>query len=229
MATWPVQQTGSHGEDVRTVQYLLAVHGHTVTVDGQFGPVTKAAVQAFQSGAGLTSDGIVGNSTWPKLIVTVAAGASGARVRAVQGQLGAQGWRLPVDGIFGPVTTRSVRDYQTTHNLTVDGTVGDVTWHSLVAGFVHLNSAALASSHLYDAWGARDRKTALRNATQAAVDLVLRGERGNLTDVGCAPDGVLGGDNFICSYAFEGGVVNFSVKGNATDGFYVESASFIAD
>jgi murein L,D-transpeptidase YcbB/YkuD len=120
------------------------MHGHTVAVDG---PVTKAAVQAFQTGAGLTSDSIVGNSTWPKLIVTVTAGASGARVRAVQGQLHAQGWRLPVDGIFGPVTTRSIRDYQTAHHLTVDGTVGDVTWHFLVAGFVHLNSAALASSH----------------------------------------------------------------------------------
>jgi hypothetical protein len=229
MATWPIQQTGSHGEDVRTVQYLLAVHGHAVTVDGQFGPATKAAVQAFQSGAGLPSDGIVGNQTWPKLIVTVAAGASGARVRAVQGQLRAQGWRLAIDGVFGSVTTRSIRDYQTAHGLTADATVGAVTWHSLIAGFVHLGSAALSSSHLYDAWGVRDRATALRNATLAAVDTVMRGERGTLTDAGCNPDPVLGSGNFICAYTFEGGAVDFNVKGNSTDGFYVDSVTFIAD
>jgi hypothetical protein len=229
MATWPVQQVGSTGEDVRTVQYLLAVHGHPVTVDGQFGSATKAAVQAFQSAEGLTADGKVGNLTWLALIVTVSAGASGARVRAVEGQLAGLGWRLPVDGVFGPVTSRSIRDYQGAHGLTVDAIAGESTWYSLVAGFFHRDSAALASSHLYDAWGTRDRTIALRNATQAAVDLVMRGERGTLTDAGCSLDPVLGPGHFICAYTFEGGAVNFNVRGNTTDGFYVESAAFIAD
>jgi hypothetical protein len=31
----------------------------------------------------------------------------------------------------------------------------------------------------------------------------MRGERGNLTDVGCAPNEVLAGDNFICTYALK--------------------------
>lgn len=228
-ATWPVHQVGSTGEDVRTVQYLLAVHGHTVTVDGQFGPATKSAVTAFQSSKGLGADGIVGNNTWDALIVTVASGTSGDRVRAAQGQLASQGWRLAVDGAFGPQTLRSIRDYQTARGLTVDGIVGPRTWHSLVAGFVRLGSAELAASHLYEKWGADDRAGALRNATQAAVDLVLRGQRGNLTAAGCAPDPVLGPEHFICSYTYEGGAVNFQTRGNAIDGFYVESATFIAD
>src|SRR4051812_28411302 len=103
---WPTQQVGSKGEDVRTVQYLLDVHGPAIAVDGVFGPGTKTAVQSFQSGHGLTADGIVGNATWDKLIVTVASGASGAAARAVQGQLATQGWRVAVDGAVGPATQR---------------------------------------------------------------------------------------------------------------------------
>lgn len=228
-ATWPVQQVGSTGEDVRTIQYLLAVHGHPVTVDGQFGPATRAAVEAFQSSKGLAVDGIVGNNTWDALIVLVNSSASGDRVRAAQGQLASQGWRVAVDGAFGPQTLRSVRDFQTARCLSVDGIVGPNTWNSLVAGFVRLGSAELASDHLYERWGADDRAGALRNATQAAVDLVLRGQRGTLTSIGCAPDPVLGPEHFICTYSYEGGVVNFHTRGNALDGFYVESATFIAD
>ena len=131
--------------------------------------------------------------------------------------------------MFGPQTTRSIRDFQAAHALTVDGIVGAQTWYVMVAGFFRLGTPELASAHLYDAWGANDRATALRNATQAAVDLLLRGERGTLTVVGCAPDDVLGRGHFICTYAFEGGVVNMQTSGNATDGYYVESASFVAD
>jgi len=228
-ATWPIQQVGSTGEDVRTVQYLLAVHGHPVTVDGQFGPVTKTAVQAFQSAKGLTADGIVGNHTWEALIVLVGAGAGGDRVKAVQGQLATQGWRLAIDGVFGPQTTRSIRDFQTAHALTADGIVGAQTWYAMVAGFFRLGTPELASTHLYDAWGADDRATALRNATQAAVDLLLRGERGTLTAEGCTPDPVLGRGHFICTYSFEGGAVSMLARGNPTDGYYVESTLLIAD
>jgi putative peptidoglycan binding protein len=227
--TWPATSTGSKGEDVRTVQHLLAVHGHPVTVDATFGPATANAVKAFQSSQGLTADGVVGDRTWEKLVVTVGPGASGSKVLALQGQLASQGWRLAVDGTLGPQTTRSVRDFQTAHHLTVDGVAGLVTWHELVASFVRLASPDLAADHLHDAWGADDRVTALRNATQAAVDLLLRGSRGTLNFAGCSPDPVLGPGHFVCTYLFEGGAVNLDTRGSSTDGFYVEAASFIAD
>ena len=162
---WPVQQVGSKGHDVRTVQYLLTHHGTPVGVDGVFGPGTKAAVEAFQTAKGLAADGIVGNPTWVALVVQVSSGSNGAAVSAAQGQLRSQGWRVPLDGAFGPATLRAVRDFQTARGLAVDGVVGQATWHALVAHFKHLSSPAASSTHLYDAWGADDRATALTNAT----------------------------------------------------------------
>ena len=65
----PTLQTGSTGDDVRRLQRLFVMMktlGPT-EIDGDFGPKTDAAVRDFQSGAGLTADGIVGPLTWAKL------------------------------------------------------------------------------------------------------------------------------------------------------------------
>ncbi len=56
---------GSQGEDVAALQRALKALGfYTATVDGDFGPITEAAVKAFQRQAGITVDGIVGPETW---------------------------------------------------------------------------------------------------------------------------------------------------------------------
>ena len=38
--------------------------GHGAGVDGQFGPQTRASVEAFQGWGGVAVDGIVGEQTW---------------------------------------------------------------------------------------------------------------------------------------------------------------------
>lgn len=58
---------------VKTLQSILGwKEGENVgTVDGIFGPRTKAAVEAFQTrtfGAGPAVDGIVGPNTWNALV-----------------------------------------------------------------------------------------------------------------------------------------------------------------
>jgi hypothetical protein len=130
--TWPVLRQGGSGEDVRTVQHLLNQHGANVAADGQFGSGTTTAVRSFQSAKGLSADGVVGPQTWAALIVTVRPGARNHAVRAVQGQLTANGYPTTVDGEFGSGTEATVKRFQTANGLTADGVVGPMTWQALV-------------------------------------------------------------------------------------------------
>lgn len=54
---------GSKGESVKWLQYELNKHGYKLSVDGDFGAKTEAAVRDFQSKNKLVVDGIVGKNT----------------------------------------------------------------------------------------------------------------------------------------------------------------------
>jgi peptidoglycan hydrolase-like protein with peptidoglycan-binding domain len=144
---FPLVRKGDQNHPVKTLQYLLRARGHTVTVDGIFGPKTDAAVRAFQQQKGLAVDGIVGPNTWGALIITVRKGSQGDAVRGVQEEFqfrnlsGNPGSGLAVDGIFGPKTDAAVRGFQNAlhqdiPSVTVDGIVGPVTWRALVSGML---------------------------------------------------------------------------------------------
>ena len=64
----PLRQ-GSHGADVQTMQQRLRDLGHTISVDGNFGPGTRTVVIAFQVSKALSADGVVGPGTWAALWV----------------------------------------------------------------------------------------------------------------------------------------------------------------
>jgi hypothetical protein len=169
--TWPLEQNGSTGEDVKTVQYLVTAHGHPTGADGVYGAGTKAAVAAFQSSRGLTSDGVVGAQTWPQLIVTVQPGAVGDAVRAVQSQIHGRGAgaALAIDGDFGSETNDAVRAFQMLLGLTVDGVVGQQTWNHLVNGYLAATDAQAAARDLFAGWEAHNHAEAGKNATPGAV------------------------------------------------------------
>lgn len=155
---------GSSGQNVRLVQFWLKIARtvypslNTLTVDGKFGAGTAAAVRRFQSYFGLTSDGVVGRTTWNKLyevyndianrLLTASLrpgeypgilrrGSTGTAVRELQFYLylmSAYESSIPVvsiDGSFGVATENAVRAYQRFAKLTVDGVVGRTTWNSL--------------------------------------------------------------------------------------------------
>ena len=62
---------GDVGNGTREIQTGLNKLGYALTVDGEFGSLTDAAVHKFQSEHGLETDGIVGPITWATLIKTV--------------------------------------------------------------------------------------------------------------------------------------------------------------
>lgn len=71
--------------------------------------------------------------TVPPFPGTVRRGSSGSAVRQVQARLAARGWRIAVDGIFGPGTEAIVRAFQTEKlgARAADGIVGPITWRAL--------------------------------------------------------------------------------------------------
>lgn len=54
---------GDEGNYVRNVQLCLVTKGYDIDIDGDFGPATLAAVEAYQRSVGLDDDGVVGNDT----------------------------------------------------------------------------------------------------------------------------------------------------------------------
>jgi len=66
----PTLKEGDSGDVVRSLQTVLTngAPGNWGTtpqgIDGDFGPHTKASVEAFQSWGGVAADGVVGDQTW---------------------------------------------------------------------------------------------------------------------------------------------------------------------
>jgi peptidoglycan hydrolase-like protein with peptidoglycan-binding domain len=73
LSPWPISGKGDQQHPVQTLQNLLRARGHTVAVDGIFGPKTDAAVRGFQQALhqdipSVAVDGIVGPVTWQALV-----------------------------------------------------------------------------------------------------------------------------------------------------------------
>jgi peptidoglycan hydrolase-like protein with peptidoglycan-binding domain len=87
---WPVVYSNgrvAHAQTAMVQRMLNAVLPANLTVDGDFGPQTTAAVQQFETAAGLKPNGIMDLLSWPPLVAKagdVVYGASGDLVLAVQ-------------------------------------------------------------------------------------------------------------------------------------------------
>lgn len=71
--TWPVLEDGDTGPTVEELQRRLNAAGASLEVDGDYGTLTLAAVEAFQRSRKLTVDGIVGEQTWTALLTAAPA------------------------------------------------------------------------------------------------------------------------------------------------------------
>ncbi|WP_329031722.1 DUF1906 domain-containing protein [Streptomyces sp. NBC_01725] len=138
---YPTVRSGSSGDQVKAAQCLLDAAGFDPgTPDGIFGPATTTAARNFQTGKGLTADGVVGAKTWTALLSrgstpTIQNGSTGEAVTRLQRALtAALGRTVAIDGVFGSGTAQAVRDYQSSRGLGADGIVGPATWSALQSG-----------------------------------------------------------------------------------------------
>ena len=133
---------GAVGPAVVTIQQLVRT-----TPDGEFGPMTRAAVSKWQKRKGLEATGAVDGKTWEALPRDVRQQAcsqqvrgSGAAVSCATLGKGAQGpavevlqraVKTEVDGAFGPMTEAAVRKAQRSAKLDPTGVADQATWAAL--------------------------------------------------------------------------------------------------
>lgn len=136
-------KVGSKGDDVKWLQATLRMAGANIAVDGDFGELTRVAVEVFQSNHGLIVDGLVGPTTRTKLINILGVlgpsanfpeptrvlrkGMRGEDVKWLQANLTRLGFITEVDGAFGPGTEAKVIEFQRNSGLDQDGAVGPAT------------------------------------------------------------------------------------------------------
>lgn len=79
VAILPLLRRGSSGVAVECAQFRLIrlgyscggpIRGGCEDPDGDYGPLTEAAIRSFQQRSGLDTDGVVGSETWTQLFIT---------------------------------------------------------------------------------------------------------------------------------------------------------------
>ncbi|MEC2071323.1 C40 family peptidase [Alkalihalophilus marmarensis] len=158
-------RVGMNHADVTELQEALKSKGY-FTFDratGYYGTITADAVRKFQASNGLKVDGIAGPQTFAALkangstvvaasssntsSATLRAGSRGAAVTNLQQQLRNHGhFSSAVDGVFGPLTERAVRSFQSARGLSVDGIAGPQTFSALGQAAVSGSTTQAAAS-----------------------------------------------------------------------------------
>ncbi|GAA2528116.1 peptidoglycan-binding protein [Pilimelia columellifera] len=139
----PVTRRGATGRVVRIAQGMLAANGQRLFVDGRFGAMTEAAVRAFQRVERVPVDGIVGPTTWGRLMptrpATVVRGMVADDVAVMAGLLTAWGYPVPIDRTADEQMITALKRYQVARrvpdsvvNGRGDGIGGAKTWLSLL-------------------------------------------------------------------------------------------------
>ncbi len=180
---------GDRGPAVAELQHRLAAQGlEAADAEGDFGPATRAAVEAFQYRRGLRVDGLCGRQTWDtlqeagfrlrdRLLYRRTPMLRGDDVAEIQRRLGALGFDTGrVDGIFGDLMSAALKDFQRNAGLPVDGIVGAATLTELLRVETRHAQPELVST-------VRAREELRRHPPTLAGRHLAVGETGGLTTI----------------------------------------------
>ncbi|TLS35602.1 peptidoglycan-binding protein [Pseudalkalibacillus caeni] len=151
-----VLKRGSHGQLVSNMQGKLKALGHyTGKIDGIFGPLSESAVRSYQASKDLAVTGVADSRTLellngyneavekpeeptktddkaPAQTQELKIGSRGKAVGDLQERLKARGYyNYNVDGIFGPITQRAVKEFQEVNGLPSTGVADQKTMEAL--------------------------------------------------------------------------------------------------
>ncbi|MFF3665486.1 peptidoglycan recognition protein family protein [Microtetraspora malaysiensis] len=79
---------------------------------------------------GGSSGGSSGAPAWPGRLLAYPPLTTGADVRTWQQRMAARGWRIAVDGAYGPASRSVCEAFQAEKKLAADGIVGPATWRA---------------------------------------------------------------------------------------------------
>ncbi|MDA3028758.1 MAG: peptidoglycan-binding protein [Actinomycetota bacterium] len=191
---------GDWGDRVTAVQEALIAAGVSLRggADGLFGRATESALRDFQSSVGIDASGVVDEATINALsagaadeapsaaavpaayaqLVGLRPGALGDSVAALQRRLLDLGVRVRggADGVFGPATSQSVKEFQSARGIEATGVVDEATAVALGADASTASSeGAVETTTGYGVYGESGER--VRVLQQAIVDagITLRG------------------------------------------------------
>jgi GH25 family lysozyme M1 (1,4-beta-N-acetylmuramidase) len=118
----------------------VSIEAPTISQAGQNtynGYVSGELIQQLQAeinkqfSKGLAVDGLIGPKTLGSLPI-VRQGAKGNITFVIQELLKRKGYNINSDGVFGPITDSSIKQFQSSTGISADGVVGPITWSKLL-------------------------------------------------------------------------------------------------
>ncbi|WP_245808968.1 peptidoglycan-binding protein [Shouchella patagoniensis] len=126
-------QEGASGEEVEQLQQLLVDNGllNKEDLTGEYKATTSEAVKEFQGSQNLLVDGIAGLQTFGALS-HLEAGDEGEFVEELQSRLSDFNYyNGDLDGLYGPLTEKAVKQFQEQNDLEVNGIANPATYSKL--------------------------------------------------------------------------------------------------
>lgn len=163
-----VLRRGMTGESVGDLQWWLnALNNAGLAIDRSFGPLTEAALKAYQANRGLVQNGIYDERTHQQIwddaqalsrgggnsrrfvnTDVLQSGKRGAIINQLQELMNEfmdrgifRGSRqIPVTGLYHDITTQIIKEYQTAKKIRVTGNVGPITTASINKDLIAIDS-----------------------------------------------------------------------------------------